>query len=329
MKKTILVTAIILSSFSFNLVQGETKYNTTPTITTPEVAKKPEIPAPTIQGTEKLEIPSIPTPPNNTTPETPKVPTIELPQLTPNTTEATTSDKNKPATEKDTAPATNGTEFKIYDPNKQFKQPAPATTPPPAPAVEEKKPEPKVEPPKVEEDELKKAEEERKKKEAEKLERNKKIKEARKKKIEQILSLNYHFQVLSKKIYKNDYNKDNMHLPSPLPEDYYHLAAFALIKEPDEDLSSLRSIIEELGNVNAIIDDYGNNLLHHAVVFNRLDIARMLIGMGINPAIPNKYDVTPLALAKKIGNVTLYNALLSRVPPASVARTSDQYMFTY
>ena len=86
----------------------------------------------------------------------------------------------------------------------------------------------------------------------------------------------------------------------------------------EEAISAL--VKDNIGNFSAIIDnspilntelEYGNNFLHLAVLYNKLDFARYLLSKGINAKKQNNYHLTPYMIADLLRNFDMLRLILN------------------
>src|SRR4051812_23036478 len=75
------------------------------------------------------------------------------------------------------------------------------------------------------------------------------------------------------------------------------------------DRQAVRSLLNEHADVNAAQSD-GATALHWAAYLDAAETTALLIGAGANVDAPNRYGITPLALASTNGNAAIVEHLL-------------------
>ena len=80
----------------------------------------------------------------------------------------------------------------------------------------------------------------------------------------------------------------------------------------NEKLDALKVLLKYSENKNPA-DQYGNTLVYQAVLYNLPDFVEYLIKIVDDLNLPNKQDVTPLALAKQKGNMKIVGILESAI----------------
>ena len=108
------------------------------------------------------------------------------------------------------------------------------------------------------------------------------------------------------------YNKSFLYhqTPEKMRADRDSAIQEAILSLLKNDLENFRVIIDNYPIINTELED-GNNFLHLAVLYNKLDFARYLLSKGINDKKYNDYHLTPYMIANVLRKFDMVRLMLN------------------
>jgi ankyrin repeat protein len=140
---------------------------------------------------------------------------------------------------------------------------------------------------------------------------------------------------VSQSVLAFDPERDTWLLPDPPPQareahpryassDFSRISRTANEREPEyaegtqteliqaaarNDVKQLEALLKSGVNPNAVVDEWGENALMHAVLFGNVDMTRLLLEAGANPNLKGR-GFTPLGMAALLGRAQIARLLL-------------------